>query len=90
MIVHLVIGAMAMAGLFLLVEYVRNNGMKLTWWHWLLTVLGIMYTTFVLELIIGFLGEGAPQAALVMGLLTGIAAVVWGVLLHRFVFKKAS
>jgi len=89
MLLHLFIGALAMAGLFLLVEYVRKSRMKLTWWHWLLTVLGIMYTTFVLELIIGFLGEGAPQAALVMGLLTGIVAVIWGVLLRRFVFKKA-
>jgi len=37
---------------------------------------------------VGFLGEGAPQAALVMGLVTGIFAVIWAVLLGRFVFKK--
>ena len=89
MIIHLIFGALAMAGLFLLVEYVRKASLKLSWWHWLLTVLGILYIVFVLELIVGFLGEGAPQAALVMGLITGIVAIVWGVLLGRFVFKKA-
>ena len=89
MIVHLIIGAMAMAGLLLLIEYARKKELGLKLWHWLLTVLGILYTVFVLELIAGFLGEGAPQAALVMGLLTGIFAVIWGVLLRRFVFVKA-
>ncbi len=89
MIVHLIIGAMAMAGLLLLIEYARKKELGLKLWHWLLTVLGILYTVFFLELIAGFLGEGAPQAALVMGLLTGIFAVIWGVLLRRFVFVKA-
>jgi len=89
MIVHLLIGALAMAGLLVLVDYARRNELHLTWWHWLLTVLGIIYTVFVLELIVGFLNEGAPQAALVMGMVTGIVAVIWGVLLGRFVFAKA-
>jgi hypothetical protein len=89
MIIHLLIGALAMTVFFLLVDYVRKREIKLAWWHWTLTVLGIIYTVFVLELIVGFLGEGAPQAALVMGLITGIIAIVWGVLLRRFVFKKA-
>lgn len=89
MIVHLIFGAMAMAGLLLLIEFARKKELGLRWWHWLLTIMGILYTVFVLELIIGFLGEGAPQAALVMGLVTGIFAVIWGVLLRRFVFVKA-
>lgn len=75
--------------LFLLFNYVRKNDMKVKWWQWLLTVLGIFYGIFVIELIFGFLGEGAPQAALVMGLVTGIVAIIWGVLLQRFVFTKA-
>ena len=89
MIAHLLIGAFAMASLLLLVDYARKNELTLKWWHWLLTGLGILYAVFVLELIVGFFGEGAPQAALVMGGMTGIVGVVWGVLLHRFVFVKA-
>ena len=88
MIIHILIGALAMATLLLLVGYARKNELTLKWWHWLLTGLGIIYAIFVLELIVGFLGEGAPQAALVMGGMTGIVGVIWGVLLKRFVFVK--
>jgi len=88
MIAHLLIGALAMAGLLLLVDYTRKNDLHLKWWQWALTILGLMYAVFVLELIVGFLSEGVPQAALVMGMVTGIVAVVWGVLLGRFVFQK--
>ena len=88
MIIHLLIGALAMAGLLLLVDYTRKNAMSVKWWQWLLTGLGILYTVFVLELIVGFIGEGAGQAALVMGLITGFFAVIWGVLLGRFIFVK--
>ena len=89
MIPHLIIGALAMMGALALFDYTRKNQFKVTWWQWLLTALGILYAIFVLELIVGFLGEGAGQAALVMGLITGIIAVIWGVLLARFVFKRA-
>jgi hypothetical protein len=88
MIVHLVIGAVAAAALFVLVQFVQKNDLVISWWQWLLTVLGLLYVVFVLEVIAGFLGEGVPQAALVMGLMTGMVAVIWGVLLGRFVFSK--
>ncbi len=87
-VIHLLIGALAMTAILLLANFARKNEIQLKWWHWLLTVLGILYAVFVLEMIVGFLGEGAPQAALVMGLVTGIFAVIWAVLLGRFVFKK--
>ena len=88
MLVHITIGGIAASAIFWLIGYTEKKQISLTWWHWLLTVLGILYAVFVLELIYGFLGERAPQAALVMGLITGIVAVIWGVLLGRFVFKK--
>lgn len=89
MIIHLFIGALAMAGMLFLFDYTRKKDLHVKWWQWLLTVLGMIYAVFVLELIAGFLGEGAPQAALVMGLITGIIAIIWGVLLGRFVFARA-
>lgn len=87
-IVHLLIGALAMAGFLLLVDCARKNQLDLKWWSWLLTVFGIVFAVFDLEMIVGFLFEGAPQAALVMGGGTSIFAVIWGVLLYRFVFNK--
>lgn len=87
-IVNLLIGGLAVATFLMLINYVRKHELPLKWWHWTLTVLCILYAVFVLELIVGFLAEGAPQAALVMGLLTGLLAVIWAVLLGRFVFVK--
>ena len=87
---HLVFGIVITAAFFLLKDYVQKNSIQVNWWQWLLTVLGFLYTLFVLEVISGFLAEGEPQAALVMGLLVAIVAVIWGVLLARFVFKSAN
>jgi len=44
----------------------------------------------VLMVVAGFLEEGAGQAALVMGVLMGVIAVIYGVALGRFVFSRAS
>ena len=90
--IHIVIGALAMAVLLLLVNHTRKHEKTVRWWQWLPTILGILYAVFVLELVVGFLDEGALRAALVMGLITGLPAVIWGVLLGRFVFvrKKPS
>lgn len=86
--IHLFIGALAMAVLWLLAELARRKEIQLKWWGWLLTAMCIIYSTLVLEMIVGFIGEGAFQAALMLGLFTGFFAVIWGVLLGRFVFKS--
>ena len=87
---HLLIGAVIVTGFFLLFNKIQKHNMRLTWWQWILTILGFLYITFVFELINSFLSEGAPRAALVMGIITGFIAVVWGVLLGRFVFLKKA
>ena len=87
---HGILGAVVTAGLFLLINYAQEKELHLTLWKWLLTVLGLLYGTFVIEVIYGFLAEGAPKAALVMGLATGVVAAIWGVLLGRYVFKPAK
>ena len=88
--IHLLIGAVAMLVFLGLVNYVRVRKLTVVWWKWLLTVLGFLYAVFVLEVIVSFLQEGAPRAALVMGVTMGFIAVVWGVLLVRFVFTKRA
>lgn len=88
MLIQLIIGSIfALTGV-LLFNYARSHDLYLSWWRWGLTILGLGYGVFVLEVIVGFLQEGAPQAALVMGMVTGVIAVIWGVLLRRFVFVK--
>ena len=88
--IHILFGAAAAAGFFLIRDFAKRKQIQVKWWQWLLTVLGFLYAAFVAEVIYGFLAEGEPQAALVMGLITGIVAVIWGVLLGRFVFKPKS
>ena len=85
---HLLIGAFIVTVFFLLLNKIRKHNIRLTWWQWILTIFGFLYSAFVFELINSFLSEGAPRAALVMGIITGFVAVVWGVLLGRFVFFK--
>ena len=85
---HLLIGALVVAAFFVLQNFVKKYAIRLSWWQWLLTVLGFFYAVFVLELINSFLAEGAPRAALIMGIITGFIAVVWGVLMGRFVFTR--
>ena len=87
---HFFFGIIATAGFFFLTGYARKKGLQISLWQWLLTALGIIYAVFVFEVVFGFIAEGEPRAALVMGVLTGIFAVIWGVLLSRFVFKTKS
>ena len=85
--VDLLIGILLMAGVWALVEYVRKQSLRLAWWHWLLAILGLVYTAFVVKVIADFIAEGAPMAATVMGLILGLVAVVGAVLFGRFVLK---
>ena len=84
---ELFIGAAAAMGLFLLVSMARSRAIPVRWWQWVLTLLCLMYTVFVAEIIIGFLREGTPKGAVVTGTLLGFPAAVWAVLLGRFVFR---
>ena len=86
---YLLVGAIMMAGFLLVVDYVRRRELKPRWWHWVLTALGFLYGALVLALVVGFLEEGSGQAALVMGVLMGVIAVVYGVFVNRFVFTRS-
>ena len=87
---NLIIGAIAMGVLWFVFNYVNRKGLQITWWQWLLTILGVFYAIFVVAMITSLVAEGSPQAAVVNGLIFGLIAVIWGVLMGRFVFVKAS
>ncbi len=73
-----------------MILHARKKQFQVSWWQWILTILGLLYSGFVLEVIVSFLEEGAARAALVMGLALGFIAIVWAVLLGRFVFAHKS
>ncbi len=87
--VHILVGAAATAGLFLIIDFSRKRKLKVTYLQWLLTVMAIAYSVFVIEVIISFIHEGCFRGALIMGVIMGFVAVVWSVLLGRFVFLKS-
>ncbi len=87
---HMIIGAMLTAAFIFLVLHAHNKQLRISWWQWVLTVLELVYTGFVLEVIVSFLEEGAKRTALVMGLILGFIAIVWAVLLARIVFASKS
>ena len=88
--VYLLIGAVSMAGFWILIRHVQNHRLTVTWWQWLLTVFCFICAVFVLATIVTFLEEDTIRGALVMGMIMGIVAVVWGVLLGRFVFSRRT
>jgi hypothetical protein len=88
--VNLLIGAIAMIGFIYVLNYARKNSINVSWWQWALTVLGFLYSVLVLEVIYSFLSEGAAQAALVIGLSMAVVAIIWGVLLKRFIFVNVK
>jgi hypothetical protein len=86
----MIIGVLLTVIFVLLIFHARKKQLRITFWQWILTTLGLLYAGFVLEVIVSFLEEGAARAALVMGLILGFIAIVWAVLLGRFVFTRKT
>jgi hypothetical protein len=87
---ELLVGAFVAVGLYALIQYTAGKNLVIKWWQWLLTVLGCLYIVFVLEVIVTFIREGSLKAAVVNGAILGFVAVVWAVLLGRFVFVRST
>ena len=87
MLVHIFLGVLATLAFVWILNFVRKTGKAMAWWEWGLTILGLIYSAFVLELIYAFLVEGAVQAAALNGGITALIAVIWVVLMNRFVFS---
>ncbi len=86
--IHILIGAVTTAALIRIIQSTAKRKLAVTWWQWLLVALEYAYVIFVLEVIAGFMEEGATKGALVMGTILGFAALVAGFLLARLVFSR--
>ncbi len=84
--VTVLLGTLVGATLWGLVEFTRRRQIGLQWWEWTLVGAALSYGGVVLAAVLTLLGEGTPRAALVIGTLIGVPAVIFGVLLGRFVF----
>jgi hypothetical protein len=63
----LLLGALAAATRFLLMQDVRARQFVVSWRQWTLTILNVFYAVFVAKLILSFLELGMPKGAIVMG-----------------------
>ena len=86
--IHILIGAVTTAALIRIIQSTAKRKLAVKWWQWLLVALEYAYVIFVLEVIAGFIDEGATKGALVMGTILGFAALVAGFLLARLVFSR--
>ena len=72
----------------MLVNFSKKNQLKLSILQWIITFSMFVYSTFVLAVIVAFIEEDAIKAALLMGIVFGFIAVIWPVLIARFIFIR--
>lgn len=87
---EILIGAIAATGWILLSRFARRRKLKIAWWQWAITLVALLYGVFVVEVIAAFGREGAGKAAVLVGTILSITAIVWAVLLWRLVFARAA
>ncbi len=83
----IIIGIVLSLGFIKLVDLLKSKNIKLIWWQWIIVVFWFLYCAFLIMMIESFINESALKAALIMGLIFGFIAVVWAVLVVRFIFK---
>lgn len=88
--IHILIGACTTAALIRVIGIAAKRKLHVKWWQWLMVGLEYAYSIFVLEVIVGFVEEGAVKGALVMGTILGFLAVIGAFLLARLVFRQKS
>lgn len=88
--VHLIIGIVCTSLFFLFMQFLQKKGIIPGAGKTALILLEILYMIFVLELIYGFIMEGAVKGALVMGLIFGFPCIVAGLLLYRWILKASK
>ncbi len=86
-LIHILFGIICATILFLLIHFSSRMKTPIKSWQWVIIVLELFYILFVLELIAGFLEEGSAKAAVVMGSIFGLLAIIGAVLIWRFILK---
>lgn len=86
--VGIFIGIILSIGFILFLRLIKKKQLHLKWWQWTIITFWFLYCAFILKMIEAFVAEHALKAALVMGLIFGFIAVVWGVLFIRLFILK--
>ncbi len=84
----IIIGIVIAIGFIFYINHLKTKNNILKWWHWIVIILWFFYSAFVIKMIESFIAEGAPKAALIMGLIFGFISILWAVLFNRIVIPK--
>ena len=89
-LIHILVGGICTGILSYLYRISINKNIKVKIWQWILVFLEVALIGFVLELIAGFIEEGSIKAAVVMGSIFTVLAIIGMVLILRFIFRTAQ
>ena len=88
--IHIIVGMLMMLALGGIILWVQNKKLTIRVSGWILIALAMLFSLFVIELIISFIQEGTSQAVLVMGGIFGFVAIIIWVLIGRFILSNKS
>ncbi len=72
----LIIGLVAGAAILALVMWMRNKGISMTWYEWLIGVIGLILLMFTIQNFVGSQAELESTAANMFLLITGLPALI--------------
>ncbi len=75
-VMWLVIGLIAGAGVLTLVNRLRGSNIKVTWYEWLIGVIGLLMLLFTIQNFFASQAELEPTAASMFLLVTGLPAII--------------
>ena len=87
---HLLIGALVMATFMVVCNKINKKNIPVPIWKWIFLSACFIYCAFVLIVIAEFLAEPKVQAAVVIGGIFGVIAVIWAVIAARLISSSAK
>lgn len=87
-IVHILIGTICTFLLINAFSLARRRGIKLKAINQVAIIAEIILLLFLMELVVGFVEEGAYRGALVLGSIVSLFAVMGALLIWRFIFSS--
>jgi hypothetical protein len=72
----LIIGLIVGAAILALSVWLRNKGINLTWYEWLIGAVGLILLLFTVQNFLGSQAELEPNAAYMFLLVTGLPALI--------------
>lgn len=88
--VESLVGMIAGATFLLFLCYAKKNDLQISWWKWIIIISGFSYAVFTIEVIAALLKEGTTKGAIVVGVVMGFSAILWGVVINRFLLPKPT